>query len=361
MDLFNHIQQIKTNIEAERFNSEAEVSQGIVLRLLQALGWQIYDSEIVCPEYSVEGRRVDFALCHPRSKPIVFIEVKQIGQSEGAEKQLFEYAFHHGVPMAILTDGQEWQFFLPAEQGEYQDRRVYKLDLLEREIEESVEIFVKYLEYNAISSGKAIDTARKDYQNVARKRQILDTLPIAWSKLIDEKDELLIELIADKVESLCGYKPEFNAVSSFLLKQDFIIEPSVKPTISQPQRKRTQNIKLNTHKITEEFSFVLKGKTYNAKNARDVMEKVFKTLDRSDKTFLKRFNEQKHGKKRRYIARDKYKLYPDRPDLCEQNSVQLRAGWYMGTNYSRDNIIRILKLACDVAGLRYGKDLVVNM
>jgi len=54
----------------------------------------------------------------------VFIEVKQVGQSDGGERQLFEYAFHRGVPMAILTDGQEWHFFLPAKQGDYGDRRV---------------------------------------------------------------------------------------------------------------------------------------------------------------------------------------------------------------------------------------------
>ena len=71
-------------------------------------------------------------------KPIAFIEVKQVGQSEGAERQLFEYAFHTGVPLAILTDGREWNFFLPAEQGDYGERRVYKLDIVERDISECI-------------------------------------------------------------------------------------------------------------------------------------------------------------------------------------------------------------------------------
>ncbi|EQD78280.1 Type I restriction enzyme R protein N terminal domain protein, partial [mine drainage metagenome] len=115
---------------------EASVQQGIVLRLLHALSWPSYDTQIVCPEYSLEGRRVDYALCHPPGKPIAFVEVKQIGQSEGAERQLFEYAFHVGVPLAILTDGQEWNFFLPGEQGDYGERRVYKLDIVERDISE---------------------------------------------------------------------------------------------------------------------------------------------------------------------------------------------------------------------------------
>ena len=72
---------------------------------------------------------MDYALCHPPREPLVMVEVKQIGQSKGADHQLFEYAFHKGVPMAVLTDGQEWHFFLPTEQGDYGERRVYKLDL----------------------------------------------------------------------------------------------------------------------------------------------------------------------------------------------------------------------------------------
>ena len=32
---------------------------------------------------------------------------------DGADRQLFEYAFHEGVPMAVLTDGQELEFLSP--------------------------------------------------------------------------------------------------------------------------------------------------------------------------------------------------------------------------------------------------------
>ena len=93
---------------------------------------------------------------HPPQKPLVFIEVKQVGQSGGADKQLFEYAFHEGVPMAILTDGQEWNFYLPGEQGRYQERRVYKLDLLERAPEECAELLSRYLDYKASCAGRCL-------------------------------------------------------------------------------------------------------------------------------------------------------------------------------------------------------------
>ena len=66
------------------------------------------------------------------------------------ERQLFEYAFHMGVPMAILTDGQEWHFYLPAEQGLYQERKVYNLNILEREVTESANRLNRYLQYDAV-------------------------------------------------------------------------------------------------------------------------------------------------------------------------------------------------------------------
>jgi predicted type IV restriction endonuclease len=100
--LSQDIQQIRDAIKGGRFTNEAAVCQGIVLRILHALSWPTYDTGVVSPEYSVEGRRVDFALCHPAGRPAVFIEVKQVGQSDASsERQLFEYAFHRGVPMAI--------------------------------------------------------------------------------------------------------------------------------------------------------------------------------------------------------------------------------------------------------------------
>ena len=128
-------------------------------------------------EYSLGGRRADYALCHPPREPVILVEVKQVGQSKGADRQLFQYAFHKGVPMAVLTDGQEWHFFLPTEQGDYGERRVYKLDLLERDPQEAEEGFERYLGYEEVRSGRAIEAARRDYRNAARKRTAQRTLP----------------------------------------------------------------------------------------------------------------------------------------------------------------------------------------
>lgn len=210
------ILKIQSNLKNGYYHNEASVSQGIVQRLLYLLHWPVYNTNIVSPEYTLGKRRVDFALCHPPKQPVIFIEIKQVGKINGAERQLFEYAFFPGIPMAILTDGQEWQFFLPAEQGDFGERRVYKLDLLERNPDDVIMRLKRYLDYKAVCAGNSIEAARRDYSNVKKERQIKRTFPDAWLKLVEERDELLIELLADKVESLCGYKPSPDGVSTFL-------------------------------------------------------------------------------------------------------------------------------------------------
>ena len=216
MTLKEHIDDIRNNLKRKVFTSEALVSEGIVRRLLDALGWPRFNPQVVIPEYPVEGGRVDFALCYPPLKPLVFIEVKQVGKIEGAEKQLFEYAFHKGVPVVILTDGKEWHFFHPSGQGEYKERKVYNVDLIEVDRGESAERLSRYLNYESICTGEAIDAIKNDYQNVSKQRQIEAILPEAWIKLVLEADELLPEIVAEKAENLCGYKPTGEQVLMFL-------------------------------------------------------------------------------------------------------------------------------------------------
>lgn len=375
MTMTKHIEDVRAGIKAGRYGNEAAVSQGIVLRLLQALGWPTFDTQVVCPEFSLSGRRVDYALCHPSNKPVAFIEVKQIGQSDGAERQLFEYAFHVGVPLAILTDGQEWNFFLPAEQGDYTERRVYKLDMVERDLSESVARMERYLSYAQVSSGAAITAAREDYKNVSRSRQMVNALPEAWSKLVAEEDDLLLELLADKVESLCGFKPDVDTVARFLRENVGlrgnnrnvaqavrISAPSPPTPASAPALAIGPSVVLPTKARLGGVGYTFDGRFVACRNGREVLVRVFEALATRDSSFLERFAARpKHGRTRRYVARSPDELYPGRPDLAREHYSQLQSGWYVGTNVSHAQIERILEMACEVSKIRLGIELIVNV
>ncbi len=90
MAIFEYIKKIRADIKEGNFTSEATVSQGILLPTLQELGWPVFDTSIVVPEYTIERRRVDYALCHPPNRPYVFIEVKKVGLSDGADKRIYD-------------------------------------------------------------------------------------------------------------------------------------------------------------------------------------------------------------------------------------------------------------------------------
>lgn len=230
MSLEEHIPDIQNKLRNNEYPNEQSISQGIVLRLLSAMQWPVYDTQSVIPEYSIQGRRVDFALCIQKNKPLIFIEVKQPGNTLGADKQLFEYAFHKGVPFAIVTDGKEWHFYLPAEVGSYDERRVYKLDLIERDKQESAYRLERYLSFSEVGSGNALENAREDYKNVSKERQAKANIPIAWEKLLEDKDEMLTEVVSEKVESICGFKPTQKQIIIYLSSlKSGLVSPPPKP------------------------------------------------------------------------------------------------------------------------------------
>ncbi len=265
--------------------------------------------------------------------------------------------------MAILTDGQEWHFYLPSGQGSITERRFYKLDILERDLEEASARLSKYLAYDRIRNGEATKAARADHDSTAIRRTINDNLPIAWRKLIEEQDSLLIDLISEKVSDLCGYQPEPDMVADFLVGQlRTSIQPlpqaNVPPTQFVPPIQSTRRITpVNSNRS---IGYTLNGVTTNARSAAEVLVKALDELSAQDPNFLTRFASRKHGRRRRYVAQNREDLYPERPDLMEL-SKQLSTGWWVGTNYSKSNIHDILKLACEVAGLNYGQNFVVNL
>ncbi|MDX9753175.1 MAG: hypothetical protein RBU29_04390 [bacterium] len=349
MELSSLIPNIVERIKKADFKSEAAVSQGILLPILKSLGWPVFDTTIVIPEYSLEGKRVDYALCHPKNIPLIFIEVKNIGSSDGADKQLFEYAFHIGVPFAVLMDGQEWSFYLPAGLGFYAERRVYKIDFLEREPDVIIERLQRYLQYDHVCSGKALKDAKDDYDNVTKQRELQKTLPKAWQILLEEQNPTLLELLSDKVEDLCGYRPEIEDCEHFIsnLSSHNTQISSYYPTTQNPKPITDHFLKPKTFPENNQPSIQLGNNTFNYRTAKEVLIKSMQLFHENDPQFINKFIQRKHGKTRRYIAKDPMDLYPNRPDL-KGHSVEFVPGWWLGTNYSKINIQKIINLACEV-------------
>ena len=237
MTLKEHIDDIREGLKTNRYPDEAAVSLGIVLRLLGALAWPTFNTQVVFPQYGVEGRKVDFALCHPPAKPTIFIEVKRVGNIAGAERQLFEYAFHEGVPIAILTDGREWHFFHPTAQGDYRERQVCELNLSEGDNEENIKRLNRYLNYESIRTGEAVESIKKDYEKVVQQRQVEARLPEVWNELVQEKNDYLLLAVMEKSRKKIGHEPTEEQVLGFLksLKRERDVDQRETRSLPTPQ------------------------------------------------------------------------------------------------------------------------------
>lgn len=243
--------------------SEAQTSQGIVLPILNNLGWDVFDTSEVMPEYSVAGKRVDFAL-RIQSQNKVFLEIKKTSEDlEKHHEQLVYYAFQQGVKLAILTNGITWQFYLPLEEGGWEQRKFFTIDLLEQSVEDAIEKFENLLLRKNIESGDAYHNAKLLYDGRQKNKIIKENLPKAWHKLISEPDEMLVELLNETLEKICGYKAEDNQISNFL--QQIFPNVNISPINSKPKInvKKKPQLSFEKENLVEGNIIKLNGDKFN--------------------------------------------------------------------------------------------------
>ena len=214
------IVDLKQRIAAGSFRSEAEISRGVVSRILHELGWPVFDVHVVTPEFKIGTRKADYALCHPPGKPSVLLEVKDLGKADGkGEKQLFEYCFHQGVPIAVLTDGRSWSFFFPAGQGSYQERRFALVDLVGDDPADSAKTLSEYLQAQDVQSGEARNRAQRDYEAARQKKEAASKYASVWRKLLSGPESLLLDLFREEVEQVTGVRPDRAGAAEFIRGQ----------------------------------------------------------------------------------------------------------------------------------------------
>jgi Predicted type IV restriction endonuclease len=363
------IARIQGRLKDGAYPNEAAISFSVLMPILRALGWDDSDPEQVMPEYASGGRRVDFALCGAGRRPSLFIEVKGVGRALDGDRQLFEYAFHEGIPLCLLTDGRDWSFYLPGGQGSYDDRRVYRLQLNERPPSECARILTRYLAHARVKSGDAFEDAMRDYRDVASRREAARNLPAAWAELVEQPEDLLVELLAEQTETISGYRPTSAEVTRFLrtLKVAGAENNALGPMISKarpavpvsgggPNTLRINTAEVSTSRAIE---YELFGERRTAPHASAALIEIMSAIAARYPDKMKAVSEAARGKSRNHIASSPEEIYPARPDLAR--AAEIAPGWLIGLNIANREKIRIIREACRVMGLRFGSDVKINM
>ena len=354
MNLEATLRTAVTNFGSNRLENEAQVKQAVILPILRALEWDDADPVAFKPEYAVEGGFVDYALLD-RSMPRVFVEAKRKGAiSADGEAQLFRYAAHQGVPLLVLTDGNVWALYLSMAEGLPSERRFFMAELEQADIPKCAENFRSLLRKDRVVSGAARREAERRHELVRSRLRAREGIQTAWQELLTGPDEILRDLLAEKVEADSGSKPDLDDIESFLRRLASSSTRSLGPLEQQsgPRRPRKPRQPPKGGRIV---GIVFGAQRIDAGSARATLTCVIQKLDKTDPHFMQRFAEATISKRRRLVAMQRSDLY-DKPHL-EVHSIDLGNGWWMGTNLSNAAIRKHIETACRTAGIKFGSEL----
>lgn len=284
-NLTSVIREIRSN-KSLLYVDEASTKAGVILRLLSVLGWDPFNVEEVRPEYSTGAKRVDYSLRISNANK-VFIEVKRMSENlDQHQEQLLAYSFQEGIKLAILTNGRTWWFYLPLNEGNWEQRRFYAVDLFEQDPADISGRFVEFLAKESVRSGDIFKSAERVYKSRQKKQILRDSIPKAWNRIVSEPDDLLVELIIETTEKICGFRPEIEDVERFL-KKDFIIPSGL--ASATPQSPKSMPQRLPTPSLEEDYinkrveHFIFLGQTYRPRSWQELIMIVAGELYRRHK------------------------------------------------------------------------------
>ena len=409
MTLEAKLKDIREKLEDDKnFPNESSISQGIVLPILQELNWDIFDTKVVRPELSLPGAKrkpelVDFALYEPPdTKAKVFIEVKAKGfknpSEEAAETQLLRYTEGGKIPLAVLTDGGTWSFYLPQERGDgYGEKRVFKLDLSKHSKHsplKSSEVLQRYLEKSRVVSGEALETARvflfldKRCKDESDKWQWMvddgiTQFGLAYSVLNSLAKNIKPKPSQDNIDH--GIIDYFHSLLREKIPQSpsgataQLVQPESRGQVPARLSSGTSELKQPAHRRVRQVSappelealrapkaapfrikeLVIRGRSYPCRNQKEALVNVFKKLQEEFPNFLQDF--YKHSGNRRgdggcrYLGRDQRELW-----MGGLSPVQIGRDWVISTGYSWGGKKEIIELAAAVAGLNFKEDISIQ-
>ena len=333
------------------WNIEEQVKISFVQPILRALGWDVEGQKECKAEYPVGNGKVDYALLD-HGKPLVLVEAKGMGGVDiRGEEQLFGYGTNQGIPFLVLTDGNQWDFYLSMEQGPPEERRFWRLFLKQSDkIPDYVEFLERYFSKDRVLSGEAKSDAEKLHKSNRQREKARDAIPGVFKEILKRPDEMLRDLLVEQVESECGTRPETGDVEEYLKMV------TVSDTPQTPERRQVHRHKASVATPATTGSkivgFILDGDSVRTRSAIDVLAELLKKFHDTVPGFMERFASRTKTKKRNLVAQKSADLYLASPDLEKTASLNMGNGWWLGTNMSEATIRKRIETACEVAGVR---------
>ena len=177
---------------------ERAVEIGVVLPLLEQLGWNIKNISEIYPQHVLsDGGKVDYDL-QIDGESRIFIEVKRWGHTLNSEDetQLLNYC-QSSKPrpkLGVLTSGWDWKLYLAptANKGPNSDLKIFsEVDITDVEPHEVESIFRQFLAHENMTDFKSTLNIAKDlHRKLQSEHEQKRLLTEAWNELSSDKDKL---------------------------------------------------------------------------------------------------------------------------------------------------------------------------
>lgn len=147
-------EKIVNRIPATKGRGEEATKQALVMPMIAALGYDIWDPVEVCPEYEADfaikkggqKEKVDIAISN-NGNPVIFIETKSSDMSlDGHHGQLSRYFNSvQSVALGILTNGVEWRFFTDTAEMNIMDALPFHVSKLDSTTDQGLEVMTRFM------------------------------------------------------------------------------------------------------------------------------------------------------------------------------------------------------------------------
>ena len=177
---------------------EHAVEIGVVLPLLEYFGWNTRDMSEIYPQHQLpDGGKVDFDL-QIGGESRVLMEVKRWTRNlnDDDERQLHDYFRAFRTRFGVLTNGHEWQFYLPPTSKEPR-RHFLDVDILSGPSEQVESNLKRFLaRERMVAVGNTAKEALSLYSRRKSNEEVIREMTVAWNELATDRSAVANILIS---------------------------------------------------------------------------------------------------------------------------------------------------------------------
>ncbi len=267
-----------------------------------------------------------------------------------------------GVPIAVLTDGKTWQFFLPAGQGSFEERRFARMHLQLDDAAQSEQTLTRYLDYDTVKSGKAPAHAQADL----KRKQLERAYGQAWQRVVARPASRFLRLFLQEVRQVAALDPTEEDAAAWIRRRAGGDPPPPRRT----GRRGADASRGGAHPPPPpdppppfQHWVEFRGERHAVRSGIDGLVKAFSLLGAEDPNMFQRYRDRhlrqtRQGQPKPRVARTRAEIYPN--SELRGRCKPLPGGWWIDSNLSNTQKAKWIKDACELAGVRFGTELVVS-